>query len=146
MLDGRINKDVYETMLKKYQDKRREAEARFSQFEVDYRDPLDFLDKCIVVSSMLSYLHERLGYQHKKNLMKAVFERIYVQDRAIVDVKLNPPFSILLGKDLEKLFKDSPSAATKEDVFEQIVDFCVSDKYAVIKKQIEIFVENMIIS
>jgi DNA invertase Pin-like site-specific DNA recombinase len=120
MLDGRVARDVYETMLKKYQDKRKEAEARLSQFEVDYKDPLDFLDKAIVVSSALSYLHERLDYQHKKNLMKAVFERIYVRDRVIVDVKLNPPFSILLGNDLEKLFKDSPSEATKGDIFEQL--------------------------
>ena len=167
MLDGRVARDVYEIMLKKYQDKRKEAEARLSQFEVDYKDPLDFLDKAIVVSSALSYLHERLDYQHKKNLMKAVFERIYVRDRAIVDVKLNPPFSILLGKDLEKLFKDSPSEATKqdifehrnkklveqvfkdspseatkEDVFEQIVRFSLSERYIEIKGMIDLLVEK----
>jgi hypothetical protein len=134
MLDGRVARDVYETVLKKYQDKRKEAEARLSQFEVDYKDPLDFLDKCIVISSMLSYLHERLDYQHKKNLMKAVFEKIYVQDRAIVDVKLNPPFSILLGKDLEKLFKDSPSEATIKDIFEQLLKISFSSDLYVIKE------------
>ena len=122
MLDGRVAKDIYKTMLKKYQNMRKEAEARLSQFEVDYKDPLDFLDKAIVVSSALSYLHERLDYEHKKGLLKAVFERIEVRERAIVDVKLNPPFSILLRNDLEKLFKDSPSEATKQDVFEQITD------------------------
>jgi len=128
MLDGKIGRETYETMLKKYQDKRREAEARLSQFEVDYKDPLDFLDKAIVVSSSLSFLHERLDFQHKKSLLKAVFERIEVRDRAIVDVKLNPPFSILLRNDLEKLFKDSPSAATKEDIFEQICHCRLNEK------------------
>lgn len=129
MLDGRVGRETYETMLKKYQDKRREAEARLSQFEVNYKDPLDFLDKAIVVSSSLSYLHERLDYQHKKSLLKAVFERIEVRERAIVDVKLNPPFSILLRDDLEKLFKDSPSEATKEDIFEQLSSLTLSEEY-----------------
>jgi DNA invertase Pin-like site-specific DNA recombinase len=136
MLDGRVGRETYETMLKKYQDKGREAEARLSQFEVDYKDPLDFLDKAIVVSSSLSYLHERFDFKNKKNLLKAVFERIYVRDRVIVDVKLNPPFSILLGKDLEKLFKDSPSEATKQDIFEQIIEFMFSEKYPVLKEQV----------
>lgn len=142
MLDGRVGRETYETMLKKYQDKRREAEARLSQFEVDYKDPLDFLDKCIVVSSMLSYLHERLEYKHKKNLLKAVFERIYVRDRAIVDVKLNPPFSILLRNDLEKLFKESSSEGTKEDIFEQIVSFNLSAQNLEIKGLVELLIEK----
>jgi hypothetical protein len=126
MLDGKIGRETYETMLRKYQDRRREAEARLSQLEVDYKDPLDFLDKAIVVSSSLSYLHERLDFQHKKSLLRAVFERIEVRDRAIVDVKLNPPFSILLRNDLDKLFKDSPSAATKQDIFEQLINIAFS--------------------
>lgn len=91
---------------------------------------------------MLSYLHERLEYKHKKNLLKAVFERIYVRDRAIVDVKLNPPFSILLRNDLEKLFKESSSEGTKEDIFEQIVSFNLSAQNLEIKGLVELLIEK----
>jgi DNA invertase Pin-like site-specific DNA recombinase len=118
-LEGKVSKEIYEKMQKKYSEKRREAEARLSQLEVDYEDPLDFLDKCIVIGSMLSYLHERFDFAHRKCLLKAIFEKIYVRNRAIADVKLNPPFSILFSKDIERLFEDSPSSPTKKDIFEQ---------------------------
>ena len=129
MLDNRVERETYETMIEKYQGRRREAEARLSQFEVDYKDPLDFLDKAIVVSSSLAYLHERFDFKHKKTLLKAVFERIEVREREIVNVKLNPPFSILLRDDLEKLFKESPSEATKQDIFEQLIGFRFSEGF-----------------
>ena len=93
---------------------KRQAEARLSQMEVDYDDPLDFLDKCIVVASTLLYLHRRFSFEQRKNLLRAVFERIEVEDRAIVSVKLNPPFSILMRDDLGRLFKDCPPAGTTQ--------------------------------
>jgi len=120
-------------MQKSYREKRNEAEARLSQFEVDYDDPLDFLDKCIVVGSMLLYLHKKFNYELKKNLLKAVFERIDVENRSIVKEMLNPPFSLLLGHKLNKLFKNRPSEATKEDIFEQIVSFTLSEQYVITK-------------
>ena len=113
------------------------TEARLCQFEVDYDDPLDFLDKCIVVGSMLLYLHKKFNYELKKNLLKAVFERIDVKNRSIVKVKLNPPFSLLLGDKLNKLFKNRPSEATKEDIFEQIVSFTISEQYIIVKSMID---------
>ncbi len=85
-------KNVYERLEKRYQEKRRAAEGGLSQLEVDYDDSLDFLDKCILVASMLLYLHQRFNYDQRKDLLKAVFEKIYVRDKEIVDVKLNPPF------------------------------------------------------
>jgi hypothetical protein len=130
-------------MLKKYQDKRKEAEARLSQFEVDYKDPLDFLDKAIVVSSALSYLHERFDFKNRKSLLRAVFERIEVRDKEIVDVKLNPPFSILLRDDLEKLFKKSPSEATKEDIFEQLINTTFSENIRGIKQIVDILLYSL---
>ena len=142
MLGGKLSREIYEKMEKKYNEKRRAAEARLSQLEVDYEDPLDFFDKCIVVGSMLSFLHQKLKYEHRKNLLKAVFEKIYVKDRSIVDVKLNPPFSILLQKDIEKLFKDHPSLPTKEDVFEQIIDFTLSEQYRTAKDLIDCLTEK----
>jgi DNA invertase Pin-like site-specific DNA recombinase len=133
MLGGKIQRDIYEKVEKKYTAKKKEAEARLSQFEVNYNDPLDFLDKCITVSSMLFYLHQRFNYEQKKNLTKVVFEKIYVQNKAIVDVKLNSPFSFLLKEDIENVFEDHPSRRTKEDVFEQIINFTFSEKYHVTK-------------
>jgi DNA invertase Pin-like site-specific DNA recombinase len=128
-LGGKTSSEIYEKMQKQYSGKRREAEAQLSQLEVDYDDPLDFLDKCIVIGSMLSYLHERFDFAHRKCLIKAIFEKIYVRNRTIADVKLNPPFSILFSKDIERLFEDSPSAPTKQDIFEQIVGFILSEQY-----------------
>ncbi|MHC4138768.1 MAG: recombinase family protein, partial [Planctomycetota bacterium] len=123
MLGGKVQRSIYERMEKKYTEKRKEAEARLSQLEVNYDDPLDFLDKCIAVASMLLYLHQRFNYEQRKNLTKAVFEKIYVQNKEIVDVKLNSPFSFLLKDDIGKVFENHPSGRTKEDVFEQIIIF-----------------------
>jgi hypothetical protein len=38
------------------------------------------------------------------------------------------------------VFKDSPPAPTKEDVFEQIVNFTFSEKYPAIKALVELSV------
>ena len=114
MLAGKAERSVYERMQRRYADEKRQAEARLSQMEVDYDDPLDFLDKCIVVASTLLYLHRRFSFEQRKNLLRAVFERIEVEDRAIVSVKLNPPFSILMRDDLGRLFKDCPPAGTTQ--------------------------------
>jgi len=128
-LCGKVPQEVYCKLEKQYQDKRRQAEARLAQLEVDYDNPLDFLDKCIVVASMLSYLHGRFKFEQRKNLLKAVFEKIYVRNKELVGVKLNPPFSILLKEDINKLFKNPPSGATKEDIFEQLLAFTLSERY-----------------
>ncbi|MEA1872575.1 MAG: recombinase family protein, partial [Chloroflexota bacterium] len=128
MLAGKVARDIYEKMDNKYNEKKREAEVRLSQFEVDYDDPLDFLDKCIVVASMLSYLHQRFDYEQRKNLLKAIFEGIYVQDKAIVDVKLNPPFSFLMKDDIKKLFKNHPSEGTKKDAIESVPHSSITTK------------------
>jgi DNA invertase Pin-like site-specific DNA recombinase len=140
MLGCKLSRETYEKMAAKYQEERNAAEARLSQLEVDYSDPLDFLDKCIVIGSMLSFLHQKFDFEQRKALTKAVFDKIYVKDREIVDVELNPPFSILLRKDLERLFKNHPSRPTKEDVFEQIVNFTFSEKYPAIKALVELSV------
>ena len=141
-LTGKVPGNVYERLEKKYQDKRIAAESRLSQLEVDYDDPLDFLDKCIVTASMLLYLHQRFKYDQRKNLLKAVFEKIYVRGKEIVDVKLNPPFSFLLKGDLEKLFKNHTSLPTKQDIFEQMVKFTLSGKYPEMKSLLEGLIEK----
>ena len=142
MLGGKIARNIYEKMAKKYAEKRKEAESRLSQLEVDYDNPLDFLDKCIVVASMLLYLHQRFNYEQRKNLLRAVFEKIYVQNKAIADVKLNPPFSFFLQKDIEKVFKNHPSVPTKEDVFEQMVGFTLSERYTAVKELVGLLLKK----
>jgi DNA invertase Pin-like site-specific DNA recombinase len=142
MLGGKMPRDIYEKMEKRYAEQRRETEARLSQLEVDYDDPLDFLDKCIVVATMLLYLHQRFNYEQRKNLLRAIFERIYVQDKAIVDVKLNPPFSFLLQKDIERVFKNHPTRGTKEDVFEQMVRFTLSPQYPLMRELVEMVLKR----
>jgi len=137
MLAGKVARDLYAKMDRKYTEKRRETEARLSQLEVDYADPLDFLDKCIVVASMLSYLHQKFNYEQRKDLLRAIFEKIHVRDKAIVEVTLNPPFSILLKKDIERVFKNHPPGGTQEDVFEQLVQFTLSERYRATKDLVD---------
>ena len=117
MLAERVPRGTYEKMEKAYRAKREQAEARLAQLEVDYADPLDFLDKCSVIAGMLAYLHHRFTFEQRKNLVRAVFHRIDVQDREIVGVELNPPFSFFFEDNVRKLFKNHPVAGTKQDGF-----------------------------
>ena len=143
MLIGKTPRNIYEKLEKQYQKKIGESQARLSQVEVDYDDPLDFFDKCIVIASMLLQLHQRFNYDQRKDLLKAVFERIYIKDKAITGVKMNPPFSFFFGEPLEKLFKDCPDAPTKQDIFEQVVKFTLSESYPLIKERINKLVKLM---
>jgi len=137
MLSDKVPKDVYERIQRQFSQEKRALEARLATLEIDYKEPLDFLDKCILISSMLLYLHKKFNFEQKKTLLKAVFKRIYVKNKAIVDVELNPPFSILLGDDIKRLFKNPPSRGTEEDVFEQFLRFSFSEEFLVIRKHIK---------
>ena len=143
MLIGKTPRNIYEKLEKQYQKKIGESQARLSQVEVDYDDPLDFFDKCIVIASMLLQLHQRFNYDQRRDLLKAVFERIYVKDRAITAVKMNPPFSFFFGEPLGKLFKDCPVAPTKQDIFEQVVKFTLSEPYSLIRERINKLIRLM---
>jgi hypothetical protein len=120
MLAGKLERSIYERMQKKYTDQKDQDQARLSQLQVDYANPLDFLDKCIVVANSLLYMHNHFNFEHRKNLLRAVFERIEVEDKNIVSIKLTPPFSILLGEDIRSQSDDGPTEGTIQDVFEQI--------------------------
>ncbi|MCH8903555.1 MAG: recombinase family protein [Bacteroidetes bacterium] len=120
LVSKKISQRVYEKLQTSYMKKLNQAESRLSQLEVDYNDPLDFLDKSIVIASLLHQLHQRFNFNQKKNLMKAVFKKIEVEDKAIVNVEMNTPFSILLGDDLNNMFNDSLSVGIRKDDLEQI--------------------------
>jgi hypothetical protein len=137
MLAERMPRGTYEKMEKAYQEKREQAEARLSQLEVNYDDSLAFLDKCAAVAGMLAYLHHRFNFEQRKNLVRAIFHRIVVQDRGIVGVELNPPFAFFFDENVRKLFKHPPVAGTKQDVFEQIVRFTLADEYPRTKELVD---------
>lgn len=136
LVGKKISQRVYEKLEASYIKKLNQAESRLSQFEVDYNDPLDFLDKSIVIASLLYQLHQRFNFNQRKNLLNAIFKKIEVEDRAIVNVEMNTPFSILLGDDLNKMFKDSSSVGIHKDVFEQIVQFTLSEDYDRINRMV----------
>lgn len=112
LLAETLNKETYQKLAKKLQEQRRQAEARLAQMKVDYRDPLDFFDKAAFTSSFLYTLHRRFKYEQRKVLLRAVFHRIYVQDRRIIGYELNPPFSFFLKSGSSTMFKDHPLGAT----------------------------------
>ena len=57
-------------------------------------------------------------------------------------VKLNPPFSFLFKEPLRKLFEDCPAGRTKQDIFEQIVAFTLSEQYAQMKTVVNQLLKN----
>ncbi len=115
MLGNKIGHSVYGQLLCKYQKERREAESRLSQYSVNYEEPIEFLNKCLRIAKMLSHLHHKLKFEDQKLLLKAVFEKIFVKDRKIVDVKRNLPFSIFFEDDLKKMFKNSTVVRTRNN-------------------------------
>ncbi|NLB80711.1 MAG: recombinase family protein, partial [Clostridiaceae bacterium] len=102
MIAGKLDRCLYDKLQSRYTEQKAQAQERLAQMQVDYNDPLDFLDKCIVVASMLLFLHQRFDYEHRKNLLKAVFKKIYVENKDIVAVEFTPPFKMLLGDDLRR--------------------------------------------
>jgi site-specific DNA recombinase len=141
-VSGKVPQDVYESLEGKYREKKLSAEARLSQLDVDYKDPLDFLDKCIVISSSLLYLHQKFTFDQKKTLLKALFAKIVVRDKMIVGVELNPPFSILLREDLEKVFDNLPIGDPVKEVFEQLISFILSGNYPEMERLVGSIIEN----
>ena len=51
-------------------------------------------------------------------------------------VELNPPFSFFFEENVRKLFKHPPVSGTKQDGFEQIVRFTLSNEYAQTKEMV----------
>lgn len=137
MLAQTLTRETYEKVAKTYREKRQQAEARLAQLDVNYKDPLEFLDQCSRVAGMLAQLHHRFTFEQRKKLVRAIFKRIDVEDRAIVGVQLNPPFSIFFEDTLRKLFKNPPSAGTKREIFEQIVQFTLSRDFDQARQSID---------
>jgi site-specific DNA recombinase len=137
MLAQKIARDVYEKLAKSYREKRQQAETRLSQMNVDYDDPLDFLDRCSTIAGMLGHLHQQFTFEQRKDLVQTVFRRIEVEDRTIVGVEFNPPFSFFFDDKAGKLFKNLPLGARDGRIFEQILAFTLSSDYGRMKEKVE---------
>jgi hypothetical protein len=137
MLGGAVARDVYEKIARTYREKRQQAETRLSQVDVNSDDPIQFVEGCAKVASLLGNLHRQFGFEQQKNLLRAVFARIDVRDRTIVDVQFNPPFSFFFDDIARTLFKDRPVEATEQEVFEQIMRFTLSSEFALTKQSLE---------
>jgi len=110
MLAGKVPRDVYDKLAHKYREKRQQAEARLAQLDVDYEDPLKFLDQCASIADTLGFLHRSFEFPQRKTLARAVFKRIVVSGRTIVGVELNPPFSLFFADTISSLFSRSAAA------------------------------------
>ena len=138
-----VSKDMYDRLAMKYQNQRKEAEARVAQLSVDYRDPLDFFDKAAVTSTALYYLHQRFRFRQRRTLLRAVFSSISVQNREIVGVELNPPFSMFIRNDPEHggntPFEKPPVGHTRKDTFEQLVGFTPTEEFLALMELLKTF-------
>lgn len=57
----------------------------------DYCSNFDFIDKCMILASILSRLHKKFSFRQRKKLAKAIFKRIWVKNKEIRKIELNPP-------------------------------------------------------
>jgi len=98
LASGNISTEVYKKMAERYTNTIRTAQEELSFLERSITDGLDFLDKCIAISSCLFKLHSVFNLDQKRTLARAVFKGIFCQRRQIVGVEFNPPFAYLLDK------------------------------------------------
>ena len=98
-----ITPEVYQKYSQKYEKETKEARGRLAVLEKDYSSNFDFIDKCLILASTLSRLHKVFSFRQKKNLARAIFKRIWVKDKEIRRVVLNPPFDFLLKNQTRKI-------------------------------------------
>jgi DNA invertase Pin-like site-specific DNA recombinase len=123
-----ITPDVYKKYSQKYQKEIKNAKDRLAVLEKDYSSNFDFIDKCMILASTLSRLHKKFSFTQKKKLAKAIFKRIWVKNREIKRVQLNPPFDFLLKNQTRKIhsvfpnlvFERYPIKRAKKDKFEHL--------------------------
>ena len=111
LVAGNITPETYKKMSERYAKTIRTAQEELSFLERSITDGLDFLDKCIAISSCLFKLHSVFNLDQKRTLARAVFKGIFCQRRQIVGVEFNPPFGYLLDKTAKGLFKERPAGA-----------------------------------
>ena len=125
-----ITPEIYKRYSQRYLKEIEKAKERLAVLEKDYSSSFDFIDKCMILASTLSKLYQKLKFRQRKKLLKAIFKRIWVKNRDIKKVELNPPFDFLLKGQTKKihkvfpklLFEHYPLKSTTEEKFEHLVE------------------------
>ena len=125
-----INSEVYGKYSQKYEREIKIARDRLAVLEKDYSSNFDFIDKCMILASTISRLHKKFSFRQRKNLARAIFKRIWVKNRELRRIELNPPFDFLL-KNLARrihsifpnlVFEHYPVKSTTKEKFEHLVN------------------------
>ncbi|RKZ30620.1 recombinase family protein [bacterium] len=111
LVAGNITPETYKKMSERYAKTIRITQEELSTLDRSIKKGLDFIDKCIAISSCLFKLHSVFNLDQKRTLARAVFKGIFCQRRQIVGVEFNPPFGYLLDKTAKGLFKERPAGA-----------------------------------
>ncbi|MCP8313125.1 MAG: recombinase family protein [archaeon] len=125
-----IAPEVCKKYAQKYEKEIKNAKDRLVVLEKDYSSNFDFIDKCMILASTISKLHIKFSFRQRKNLAKAIFKRIWVKDREIREIVLNPPFDFLLRNQTRRIhsvfpnlkFEHYPIKSTKEEMFEHLIN------------------------
>lgn len=125
-----ITPEVYKKYSQKYEKEIKNAKDRLAVLEKDYSSNFDFIDKCMILASTISRLHKKFSFRQRKNLARAIFKRIWVKNREIRKIQLNPPFDFLLKNLTRKIhsvfpnlvFEHYPLKSTKREMFEHLVN------------------------
>jgi hypothetical protein len=140
-----ITSEVYKKYSQKYEKEIKNARDRLTVLEKDYSSNFDFIDKCMILVSSLSHLHKVFSFRQRKNLAKAIFKRIWVKDKTIRKIELNPPFDFLFKDRIRKIrstfpdlvFEHYPVKSTRKDMFEQLVESIDSPVYPLVQDLIK---------
>lgn len=136
-----ITPEVYKKYSQKYQKEIKNAKDRLAVLEKDYSSNFDFIDKCMILASTISKLHKKFSFRQRKKLAKAIFKRIWVKERKIRKIVLNPPFDFLLKNQTRKIhsvfpdlkFEHYPLKSTEKEMFEHLVNSIESPSAPLVK-------------
>lgn len=84
----------------------------------------------MILASTLSRLHKKFSFRQQKKLAKAIFQKIWVKNKEIRKIVLNPPFDFLLKDQSKNIhsafpnlkFEHYPLKSTKKEMFEHLVN------------------------
>lgn len=140
-----ITSEVYQKYSQKYEKEIKNARDRLTILKKDYSANFDFIDKCMILASTLSQLHNIFSFRQRKNLARAIFKRIWVKDKVIRKIELNPPFDFLFKDRIRKIrsvypdlvFEHYPVKSTRKEMFEQLVNSVDSPNFPLVQESIE---------
>jgi DNA invertase Pin-like site-specific DNA recombinase len=148
-----ITPEVYTKYSQKYEKEIKNARDRLMVLDKDYSSNFDFIDKCMILVSSLSRLHKIFSFRQKKNLAKAIFKRIWVKDKTIRKIELNPPFDFLFKDRIRKIrsvnpdlvFEHYPVKSTRRYMFEQLIETIDSPVFPLVQDLIKNLPKNIFV-